>query len=227
MSLNTRESWSKGKIVVASRRDPGPSCTCIHLVAPSPGIWRNFPVAGRIVQSGQAIGDFEVLGQRFVLVVPSNALGQVVATKAGELLGFGESDHGELKTNGAQLSRAVQYGEILITLDSTMIHGDASGESREAAENKGNSGLYVRSPSSGRFYSRPSPDRPAFVQVGDIVERGQTVAMLEVMKTFTRIQLGGDQVSDKVRVTAVFVQDEDELAAGDVILEYEAVDQGT
>ena len=39
----------------------------------------------------------------------------------------------------------------------------------------------------GTFYTRPSPDKPPFVQQGDMVCEGQTVALIEVMKTFSTI----------------------------------------
>ena len=40
----------------------------------------------------------------------------------------------------------------------------------------------VRSPLVGTYYAAPSPDAPPFVSVGDVVEHGQTVAIVEAMK---------------------------------------------
>jgi len=81
--------------------------------------------------------------------------------------------------------------------------------------------LAVRAPSSGRFWARPSPDRPPFVAPGDVVTAGQTVCLLEVMKTFNRITYGGPDLPERARVTAVRPADGDDLAGGDVILELE------
>jgi acetyl-CoA carboxylase biotin carboxyl carrier protein len=81
--------------------------------------------------------------------------------------------------------------------------------------------LTFRSPSSGRFYARPAPDRDPFVKPGDIVKRGAAVAMLEVMKTFNRIQLAGDDLPDALRVVRVLPADGDDVEAGDVLLELE------
>ena len=43
------------------------------------------------------------------------------------------------------------------------------------------------SPMVGVFYHAPSPDEPNFVEIGDRVERGQTIGMIEAMKVFNEI----------------------------------------
>lgn len=40
----------------------------------------------------------------------------------------------------------------------------------------------------GVFYAAPAPDKPPFVQVGDRVEPGQAVGLIEVMKQFTEVR---------------------------------------
>lgn len=47
--------------------------------------------------------------------------------------------------------------------------------------------LPVLSPMAGVFYRKPSPDAPPFVEVGDHVEHGDTVGMVEAMKLFNEI----------------------------------------
>jgi len=44
--------------------------------------------------------------------------------------------------------------------------------------------ISVTSPSVGIFYSRSEPDVPPYVEVGSFVEEGDTLALIEVMKTF-------------------------------------------
>ncbi|MCK2157934.1 MULTISPECIES: acetyl-CoA carboxylase biotin carboxyl carrier protein [Exiguobacterium] len=39
----------------------------------------------------------------------------------------------------------------------------------------------------GTFYSRPNPDKPSFVKVGDQIEVGQIVCVLEAMKLFNNL----------------------------------------
>jgi len=45
----------------------------------------------------------------------------------------------------------------------------------------------VKSPMVGTAYVRPSPDADAFVNVGDSVKEGDTVLLVEAMKTFNPI----------------------------------------
>lgn len=46
----------------------------------------------------------------------------------------------------------------------------------------------VPSPMVGTMYRKPSPDAAPFVNVGDIVEAGQTLCLVEAMKLFNEIE---------------------------------------
>ncbi|WP_304440576.1 acetyl-CoA carboxylase biotin carboxyl carrier protein subunit, partial [Phenylobacterium sp. CCH12-B4] len=45
----------------------------------------------------------------------------------------------------------------------------------------------VKSPMVGTIYLQPNPGSPAFVKVGDTVEAGQTLFIVEAMKTMNPI----------------------------------------
>lgn len=45
----------------------------------------------------------------------------------------------------------------------------------------------IRSPMVGTFYTSPEPDADSFVQVGDRVEEGQTLCIIEAMKLMNEI----------------------------------------
>ncbi len=47
--------------------------------------------------------------------------------------------------------------------------------------------IEVAAPMVGTFYRAPSPDAPAFVEVGTRVKAGQPLCLIEVMKLFTTI----------------------------------------
>ena len=47
---------------------------------------------------------------------------------------------------------------------------------------------FINAPMPSRFYRAPSPEEPAFVEVGDIVSVGEPVAVLEVMKTYNPVE---------------------------------------
>jgi acetyl-CoA carboxylase biotin carboxyl carrier protein len=46
----------------------------------------------------------------------------------------------------------------------------------------------INSPIVGSFYSKPSPEADNFVKVGDVVEAGQAVCLVEAMKLFNEIE---------------------------------------
>ena len=46
----------------------------------------------------------------------------------------------------------------------------------------------VTSPIVGTFYRSSSPDKPAYVEVGDVVKKGQVVCIIEAMKLMNEIE---------------------------------------
>ena len=54
------------------------------------------------------------------------------------------------------------------------------------------SGHHVKSPMVGTFYSKPSPEEPPFVIVGQEVKKGDTLCLIEVMKLFTAVECTAD-----------------------------------
>ncbi|MBK5208607.1 MAG: acetyl-CoA carboxylase biotin carboxyl carrier protein [Flavobacteriaceae bacterium] len=55
--------------------------------------------------------------------------------------------------------------------------------------------IEITSPIIGTFYRKPSPDKPVFVEVGDIVTPNTIVCMVEAMKLFNEIE---SEVSGKI-----------------------------
>lgn len=45
----------------------------------------------------------------------------------------------------------------------------------------------IEAPMVGVFYRSPSPDAPPFIEVGETIEVGQTIGMIEAMKVFSEI----------------------------------------
>lgn len=180
-----------------------------QLRAPAVGLWRGAPADGLVVTPGSEIGELEILGVLHQLVAPAGARGVVVETGGDE----------------SRARRPVGYGDVLIVLDASADLGAAFAATAAAEEEGGaEAALVFRASTSGRFYDRPAPDKPPFVSVGDLVSRGQTVCLLEVMKTFNRVQYGGDDLPERARVVAIRPAGGDDLDAGDVILELEPAD---
>jgi acetyl-CoA carboxylase biotin carboxyl carrier protein len=63
----------------------------------------------------------------------------------------------------------------------------ASAATAAPAEPAAPAGYVIPSPLVGTFYRAATPDAPPFVEVGDTVEAGQTIGIVEAMKVFNEI----------------------------------------
>jgi biotin carboxyl carrier protein len=72
----------------------------------------------------------------------------------------------------------------------------------------------VFSPLPGTFYRRPSPDQAVFKEVGDTVVAGDTVGLIEVMKSFTPVT-----AEAAGRITAFHAEDEDAVMPGQPLVD--------
>jgi acetyl-CoA carboxylase biotin carboxyl carrier protein len=57
-----------------------------------------------------------------------------------------------------------------------------------AAAPKADNLVTIKSPMIGTFYRKSSPDKPSFVEVGDEVNPGKVVCIIEAMKLFNEIE---------------------------------------
>ncbi len=72
----------------------------------------------------------------------------------------------------------------------TESNSDQASEAKEAQPAKEATAklLEIKSPIVGTFYRAPSPEKLPFVKVGDTVEVGQVVCIVEAMKLFNEIE---------------------------------------
>ena len=75
-------------------------------------------------------------------------------------------------------------------------------------------GNYVTSPIVGTFYSKPAPDKPTFVNIGDKVKKGQVVCIVESMKLMNEINCEFDGT-----VAAILAMDGDAVDFGKELIE--------
>ena len=172
------------------------------------GIIRDLAPIGTHLRPGDVFALREALGQCVALTVPAGVQGHVVASIVKQ------DKQGRVRI-------PTQYDAPLLVLNASFVAHEL-GATASATQQSG-AGQVLPSPSSGRFYRRPAPDRPAFVEVGQVLENGKTVGLLEIMKTFTRIQYGGPGLPEKVKVTELIANDDDELSSGDPILRFEPI----
>lgn len=69
-----------------------------------------------------------------------------------------------------------------------------------AAASAAEGGVNIKSPMIGTFYRSGGPDKEPFVKVGDRVEKGQVVCIIEAMKLFNEIESEVSGVVTKVLV---------------------------
>ncbi len=166
------------------------------------GYWRGAPALGAALVPGQSIGFVETLGKRHPLSVPKGVGGVVV------------------KRHIESARHPVDFGALLLELDPESVAG-ATGE--EDATEAALGGESFASPMSGRFYARPAPDEPTFVSVGTEVKEGDTLCLLEVMKTFNRITYGGPGLPARARITAIVAEDGGDVDRGQPLFALEAL----
>ena len=68
----------------------------------------------------------------------------------------------------------------------------------------------------GTFYRRPDPESDVYVNEGDSVSAGDTVGLIEVMKSFHEVKADDDGT-----VVRFLVEDEEAVDAGQDVLELE------
>ena len=76
-------------------------------------------------------------------------------------------------------------------------------------------GLTITAPLVGTLYAAPAPEQPPFVSVGDKVKQGDTVCLLEAMKTMVEVPAPCDCLIEEILKT------NGELAAfGEALMRY-------
>jgi len=179
----------------------------IALCAPAPGLFRKGQPLGVRLVPGARLGELEVLGALRRLIVPDDAEGVIV----------------QLAEGAPKARIPMAYGQQIVLLDPEAGAPAGARSSRAAAAARGASGLVFKTPLGGRYYARPAPDADAFVKVGDEIGPGTTLAIVEVMKTFNRVQYGGGALPPRAKVTRIVRKDGDDIASGDPLFELEPI----
>ena len=104
-----------------------------------------------------------------------------------------------IKTNDSSSSQVVVQDPIIVPQPQpTPIVApptqNPTGTQQTIAEEQSNL-ITVKSPIIGTFFRKPSPDKPSFVEVGDVVSEGTVLCVIEAMKLFNDIE---SEVSGKI-----------------------------
>lgn len=170
-----------------------------QLLAPTVGVFTARVREGELVSAGQVLGSIDVLGVLSELRAPDGVAGRVTS-----------------RIGGTRTRIPVQFGDPLFAIsESSMAPVAKAGMVGNVSSS---ATLSFTAPMSGRFYSRPSPNDPPFVSAGDIVQRGQTIGLLEVMKTFNRLVYQGEALPERALVVRIVPGEGDDVVRGDLIL---------
>lgn len=74
----------------------------------------------------------------------------------------------------------------------------------------------IEAPIPGTFYRRLSPDKPPFKEIGDAVAVGETIGLIEVMKTFTPVI-----AEESGKLGAFHIENEQPVMAGQPLYDIE------
>ena len=80
--------------------------------------------------------------------------------------------------------------------------------------------MRVESPMVGVFFRAPEPSSPSFVEVGDVVEAGQTLCLLEAMKLFNELKAESPGV-----VRAIHAENGEPVEFGQLLFELDPISQ--
>jgi acetyl-CoA carboxylase biotin carboxyl carrier protein len=74
----------------------------------------------------------------------------------------------------------------------------------------------ITSPIVGTFYRKSSPEAPPYVEVGSVVDKGQTVCLVEAMKLFNEIE-----ADFKCRIVEIIKNDAEPVEFGEPLFKVE------
>jgi len=91
-----------------------------------------------------------------------------------------------------------------------------SAVSPEAGEKPAHEGNEIRSPMVGTFFLSPAPGQEQYVELGDTIDKGQTVCIIEAMKIMNEIT-----AEEPGRITKILVEDGSAVEFGQPLFYYE------
>jgi acetyl-CoA carboxylase biotin carboxyl carrier protein len=147
---------------------------------------------------------------RKLALVPSNSLESMIELREelAELARALPGDLRRIRVRGGDREIEVEWADQVAAPESGADQGRATPHGGmgfpTAAESPpivGEKLAAVRAPLVGCYYAAPSPGAEPFVQVGDAVEVGTTVAIIEAMKLMNTIVAGESGVVTEVLVT--------------------------
>jgi acetyl-CoA carboxylase biotin carboxyl carrier protein len=145
-----------------------------RLLSPSVGTWTPALSLGAVVRPGAVLGGLTRVGRLWPVLAPDGAEVQVAVVRA---------------------RGPVMYGDVLYELGQT----ELTAGQKDGLSDLGPTATSpaVRAPMAGTLYRRAAPDQPELAAQGLAVRGLTTVALIEVMKTFTPLHAGAEGVIER------------------------------
>ncbi|ASC69146.1 Biotin carboxyl carrier protein of acetyl-CoA carboxylase [Halomicronema hongdechloris C2206] len=112
----------------------------------------------------------------------------------------------------AGLASPGPISSVVAPASSPAASGPAEEESKSAPTPDANL-VDITSPMVGTFYRAPAPDEPPFVEIGDRIQTGQTVCIIEAMKLMNELEA---EVSGEV--VEILMQNAEPVEFGQVLM---------
>ena len=158
----------------------------VLLLAPDVGRVTCLQPKGAVLVPGQSAGVLLRLGRSIQLCIPPSISGKVIDDPA------------------LAMRLPVSCGDVIYELSPITAE---TGSAAEQGRDDSTEGA-VLSPQSGRYYCKPSPTDPDFISVGDVIEEGSPIGLIEVMKTFAQVPYSpGSHLPPRARVVEILVTD--------------------
>jgi len=97
-----------------------------------------------------------------------------------------EKDGTRIRLKKANSGSDNYSGPVMIERENIVSSGPR--QSADTAKEKVSNTLEIKAPMVGTFYRAPTPEAPPYVEVGQIIEAGQVVCIIEAMKLMNEIK---------------------------------------
>ncbi|HEV8083044.1 MAG TPA: acetyl-CoA carboxylase biotin carboxyl carrier protein [Chitinophagaceae bacterium] len=139
--------------------------------------------------------------QELVKLVNKSNIGELKIEKNDFKITIKQKQDPSLQSNSPQLQSQQSPQSFLPPMFASSISAVPQSADKEISTKPDNT-VTVKSPMIGTFYRQAGPDKPVFISVGEQIEPGQVVCIIEAMKLFNEIE---SEVSGKI--VKVLVED--------------------
>jgi acetyl-CoA carboxylase biotin carboxyl carrier protein len=171
-----------------------------RILSPAVGNYSMSPKNGAFLSEGAFIGRIKILNSFYDLYLPKGVYGKVTVDQDKDKHLY------------------VEYLQELFRLnpDKNILKPEKKRKGSTPAEDqKSEEGYIISAFTTGIFYRKPSPDASPYVSVGQKIEKGNILGLIEVMKTFNHIVFQGTDTTDSGKIKKIFVQDSQEVKLGE------------